>query len=63
MSYKCSICGKKPSAGNTISHSRRHTKRVFNPNLRTQRIVVNGKTARALVCTSCLKSGKVRKAG
>ncbi|MCX5781590.1 MAG: 50S ribosomal protein L28 [Elusimicrobia bacterium] len=63
MSFKCSICGKKPSSGHTISHSRRHIKRVFKPNLRRQRIILNGKIVRSYVCTSCLKSGKVRKAG
>jgi large subunit ribosomal protein L28 len=63
MSFKCSICGKGPSAGKTISHSHRATNRVFRPNLQSLRIVVAGKTKRAYVCTRCLRSGKVVKAG
>ena len=62
MSFKCSVCGKRPYSGNTISHSHRATKRVFRPNLRRQRMIVNGKTVRAYVCTTCIKSGRIRKA-
>lgn len=62
MSYRCAICDKGPRAGKTISHSRRATNRVFRPNLQNLRIVIDGKTRREYVCTSCLKSGKVKKA-
>jgi len=33
MSRKCQITGKKVMHGNSVSHSNRKTKRVFNPNL------------------------------
>ncbi len=33
MSKRCQITGKKPTAGNKVSHSMRHTKRRFLPNL------------------------------
>jgi len=62
MSYKCALCGKGPVAGNSVSHSRRATKRVFKPNLSKQRILLAGKKTREYVCTICLKSGKVIKA-
>ena len=62
MSFKCAICGKRPVTGKTISHSHRATNRIFRPNLQRIRIIVKGKTQRALVCTQCLKSGKVKKA-
>ncbi len=62
MSYKCSICGKAPRAGKTISHSHKKSNRTFRPNLQRQRIVVDGKVVREYVCTNCLKSGKVKKA-
>ncbi|MCK9582602.1 MAG: 50S ribosomal protein L28 [Endomicrobiales bacterium] len=55
MSFKCTICGKGPSAGKTVSHSNMRTNRVFNPNLQKQRIVVDGVTKRELVCMKCLK--------
>jgi large subunit ribosomal protein L28 len=38
------------------------TKRRFNPNLQRIRILVNGTSKRAYVCTRCLKAGKIQKA-
>jgi len=32
------------------------------PNLQKLRVVVDGSVQRMLVCTNCIKSGKVRKA-
>ena len=62
MSRVCAICGKKPSAGNSRSHSMVATKRRFNPNLQRVRLVLDGKPTRDYVCTRCLKAGKVTKA-
>ena len=62
MSFKCSVCGKGPMAGKTISHSHHASNRVFRPNLQRLRIVVEGKTCREYVCTGCIRSGKVKKA-
>ena len=74
MSRICEICGKKPSAGRTISRrglakkkggvGRRITgisRRRFLPNLKTARILVDGKIKKIKVCTKCLKAGKVKK--
>ncbi len=61
MSWKCDICGKVPAVGNRVSHSNRHTKHVWKPNLQSARILVNGKMKKVKVCTTCLKSGKVQK--
>lgn len=33
----CEITGKTAMVGNNVSHSKRRTKRRFNPNLRTKR--------------------------
>ena len=33
MSRVCQITGKKAMVGNNVSHSKRRTKRKFNPNL------------------------------
>lgn len=62
MAQQCDICGKKPQAGNRISHAHNVTKRRWNVNLRPVRAIVNGSHKRVRVCASCLKSGKVQKA-
>jgi large subunit ribosomal protein L28 len=62
MSKVCAIRGKKPSFGNSRSHSMVATKRRFDPNLQRIRILLDGSPTRAYVCTRCLKAGKVVKA-
>jgi len=62
MSRACEICGKGPSFGNNVSHAHNITKRRWDVNLQSVRIVDNGAARKARVCTSCLKSGKVVKA-
>lgn len=62
MSRTCVICGKKPSTGCNVSHSQRHTKRRWLPNLQSARIQTESGNRRVRVCTSCIKAGKVRKA-
>ncbi len=37
MSKVCQITGKRPVAGNNVSHARNRTRRRFLPNLHTQR--------------------------
>ncbi len=61
MSKACEICGKKPVAGNNVSHAHNKTKRRFYPNLQTVRALVDGVPKKVSVCTSCLKAGKVIK--
>ncbi len=62
MARVCEVCGKGPQFGHRISHAHNLTKRRWNVNLQTVRVVVNGGRRRLRVCTSCLRSGKVRKA-
>ena len=62
MSKKCEICGKAPLYGNNVSHANNKTKRRWLPNLQKVKAVVNGKTKRIKVCTSCIKKGMVLKA-
>ena len=62
MARKCELCGKKPVIGNNISHAHNLTKRRFNPNLQNVRAVHNGRVKKLVVCTNCIKSGKVIKA-
>ncbi|MCX6812126.1 MAG: bL28 family ribosomal protein [Candidatus Berkelbacteria bacterium] len=44
----CSVCEKKKISGNYVSHSQRHSKRKFLPNLQK----VNG----VVLCTRCLRT-------
>jgi large subunit ribosomal protein L28 len=57
----CAICGKRPSVGNKVSHANNKTKRRWNPNLQEVRAASLGGTKRILVCTRCLRSGRVQK--
>jgi large subunit ribosomal protein L28 len=58
----CEMCGKRHLVGNNVSHANNRTKRLFRPNLKTVRAVINGAARRVRICTSCLRSGKVKKA-
>jgi large subunit ribosomal protein L28 len=58
----CAICGKGIRIGMQVSHSHIRTKRSWAPNLQPVRTVINGKPRRAMVCTRCLKAGKVKRA-
>lgn len=62
MSKVCEICGKKPMVGNNVSHAHNVTKRRFNPNLQNVRALYNGRQKKMMVCTTCIKSGRVIKA-
>ncbi len=53
---KCEICHKRPYSGSTVSHSNRHTKRWFKPNVRRATLVVNGVAAQFKLCTRCLRT-------
>ncbi len=63
MAAVCEVCGKRPSWGNSVSHSERKTRRRWNPNVQRVRALVNGTPKRVSVCTGCIKSGKIVKAG
>ena len=38
MSQVCQVTGRRPVAGNTVSHSNRKTKRRFEPNIQKVRL-------------------------
>ena len=74
MSRVCTICGKRTRAGGSIARRglpkkkggvglniTGRSKRVFKPNTQRVRALVNGQVKRILVCTRCLRSGKVQK--
>lgn len=61
MSRKCTICGKTAMSGNNVSHSKRKTRRKFNPNLQKINILLNGVKKKTYVCTKCIKGEKIQK--
>ena len=62
MASICEVCGKGTLAGNNVSHSHRHNKHAWNPNLKQVRAIENDSVKRVNVCTRCLRSGKVTRA-
>lgn len=77
MSRVCDVCGKGPVSGRTYTYRgiavkkggiglniTGKSKRRFLPNLKTVRILDDkGRVKTAKVCTRCIKSNKIRKAG
>jgi len=72
MSRRCEICGKKAITGSSVARrglpkkkggvglkTTGITKRKFFPNLQPKRLLINGKIKKVLVCTKCIKSGKL----
>ena len=62
MAKRCDICGKGPQVGHNVSHAHNISKRRWMPNIKKMRIINQGTTQHAYVCTRCLRSGKVTKA-
>lgn len=62
MARKCAVCGKGITVGMRLSHSHIRTKRTWAPNLQPVKAVINGTPKKVLVCTRCLRSGKVQRA-
>ncbi len=63
MARVCDVCGKGKMMGNNVSHANNRTKKIFFPNVQTVRVVTKGGTKKMRVCTRCLRSGMVKKAG
>ena len=59
---KCDVCGKGVSFGIKVSHSHRRANRMWKPNVRKVRAVVDGSVKSMHVCTRCLRRGKVERA-
>lgn len=59
---KCAICGKGVTFGHNVSHSNRKTNRVWKPNIRRVKAVVDGSNKTVNVCSRCLRAGKVVRA-
>ncbi|MFC1709693.1 50S ribosomal protein L28 [Candidatus Omnitrophota bacterium] len=74
MSKICKICGKKPSAGKSISRrgmAKRKggagkkitgtTNRFFKPNIQRVKVLTPKGKMRIFICAKCLKANKVQK--
>ena len=64
---KCNICDKGTTTGHRISITRsqvsRRANRTWKPNLKKVRVIMpNGGVKTATVCTSCIRSNKVKRA-
>ncbi len=62
MSRKCAITGKGPLSGNKRSHSLRATRRKWNVNLQTVKVMVDGKPKKIKVSARALKTLKAKQA-
>lgn len=58
MSRVCSICGKGKMNGKQVSHSKRHSNKVWNVNLQKVTANVDGVEKKQYVCTKCLKTSR-----
>ncbi len=59
---KCEFCEKAVTFGNNVSHSNRKTSRMWKPNVRKVKAVVNGAHKSVYVCAHCMRAGKVQRA-
>ena len=60
---KCSVCEKATVFGHNRSHALNATNRTWKPNIKKVKIQEeSGNVKRVYVCTSCLRSGKVKRA-
>jgi large subunit ribosomal protein L28 len=63
MAKVCEVCGRGPQFGNRISHAHNVTKRRWNVNLQNVHAIFKGAQKRLRVCTDCIRSGRIQKAG
>lgn len=75
MARSCQMCGKSPQVGNRVTLRGKAkylggvgtkvtgiSRRQFKPNLQRLKVTVKGTNKTMLVCTQCIKSGRVTKA-
>ncbi|HBO84726.1 MAG TPA: 50S ribosomal protein L28 [Deltaproteobacteria bacterium] len=62
MAMVCEICGKGPVFGHNISHANNKTKRRWNPNLQSIKVLHNGRVRKMNICARCIRSGSITKA-
>ncbi len=62
MARVCEICGKGKKIGYNVSHANNKTKKEWLPNLQAVKIIKDGTTKKARLCTKCIKKGNFQKA-
>jgi large subunit ribosomal protein L28 len=60
---RCEICGKIAVSGFNVSHSKRHTKRVWAPNIQWTRLTVGDASVRIRACARCIRTNRKASAG
>jgi large subunit ribosomal protein L28 len=53
---KCDMCGKIPTFGHNVSHSKVRTRRRWKANIQKVTMVKDGKPERLNLCTRCLRT-------
>ena len=53
---KCDMCGKTPTFGHNVSHSKVRTRRRWKANIQKVTMVVDGRPERLRLCTRCLRT-------
>lgn len=56
MSVQCDITGKGKQYGRNVSHSLRHTPKVWKPNLQHKTLIINGQKVRVKLAASTIRS-------
>jgi large subunit ribosomal protein L28 len=56
MSYKCDLTGKAKQFGNHVSHSQRHVKRTWKPNLQTKTLIIDGQKVKLRLAASTIRT-------
>ena len=59
---KCNICGKGVRFGIKVSHSHKRSNRMWKPNVKKLKAIVNGVPCHVNACTRCIRSNKVTRA-
>jgi len=60
---RCEVCGRGPRVSRQVSHAHNVSKRRQLLNITRHRVLIKGASRHMAVCTSCLRSGRVQKAG
>lgn len=56
MAYQCDITGKGKQFGRNVSHSLRHTPKVWKPNLQRKTLVINGQKVKVRLAASTIRT-------
>lgn len=56
MAYQCDITGKGKQFGRNVSHSLRHTPKVWKPNLQKKTLMINGQKVKVRLAASTIRT-------